>query len=280
MILKNETLKVTFSDPKEYSGTRFDHTLTVKQVELDGTHTFLGHEETPAGIGTGGFGLHCGWLWKKIPSHQSGYPVPGIGILAIPEHQQYSVRENYPFIPARQKELLRTEAHCIVESVIPDFCKVVREVELSGRKITLSSKISNLSSEIFDIEEYCHNFIQFDGYPIDQNVRVTFCSPLFHSVVRGELAVGTNCYEPIAFDETLGTIALACEPYGQNGYPDTVTLSDRRTGTYVTIRDGFIASRGYQWMSEYCICPESFHQMNIHPQKEVQFFKEYTFGMR
>lgn len=279
MILKNSTLKILVSDPEEYSGTRFDHTLTVKQVELAGKHTFLGHEETPAGIGTGGYGLHCGWLWRKPVTLQSGYPIPGIGVLAIPEHQDYSIRENYPFIPATQKEILRTEVHCIVESVIPDFCKVVREVELSGGTITLSSRISNLSTEIFDIEEYCHNFVQFDGYPIDQNVRVAFRGPLLHSVVRGELAVGSNWYEPVTFDEALGTIALACEKSAYSEYPDTVTLSDRRTGTYVTIRDGFIASRGYQWMSEYCICPESFHQMTIYPLKEVQFFRDYTFGI-
>jgi len=151
MTLSNDSLKVSISDPEEYCGTRFDHTLTVKQVELNGMHTFLGHEETPAGIGTGGFGLHCGWLWRNPIAHQSGYPIPGIGILTLAEHQDYSIREKYPFIPALQSVVLRSETQYIAESIIPNVCKVGRALELSGNTIPLSTKISNLSTEVFDI---------------------------------------------------------------------------------------------------------------------------------
>jgi hypothetical protein len=278
MTLSNDRLKVSIADPEDYCGTRFDHTLTVKQVELDGKHTFLGHEETPAGIGTGGFGLHCGWLWRNPITHQVGYPIPGIGILTLAEHQEYSIRENFPFIPALRSVVVRSETQYSIESIIPDVCRVVRALDLSGNTITLSTKISNLSTDVFDIEEYCHNFIQFDGYPIDHHVQVAFSGPLLHSVVRGELKIGSHWYEPVTFDTTLGTIALACEKQEVSEYPHTVTLFDQRTGTYVSIHDGFSALRGYQWISEYCICPESFHQMTIHPQQEERFFRKFSFG--
>jgi len=160
------------------------------------------------------------------------------------------------------------------------FARSVEHLSFRETQLRFPPKISNLSTEVFDIEEYCHNFIQFDGYPIDYHVQVAFSGPLLHSVVRGELRIGSHWYEPVTFDKALGTIALACEKYATSEYPHTVTLSNQRTGTYVSIHDGFSASRGYQWISEYCICPESFHQMTIYPQKEVQFFREFTFGIQ
>jgi hypothetical protein len=104
LTLENERLKVELALPgKVYKGTRFDRGGFIRQITLDGAHTFLGHEQTKAGVGTGGIGMIHGWLWKDDALYEAApvggyFPILGVGTARKTDARAFDVRREYEIL--------------------------------------------------------------------------------------------------------------------------------------------------------------------------------------
>ena len=268
--LRNGLLEADIEDNDAYRGTRFDHTLLISQVRFKG-HSFLGIERTPAGTGTGGKGLYSGWLWRKRIRHGGAYPMPGIGWLDIPEGAEYSIRENYPYRPAAFSMPRITESEITAESHMAGFCHVMRHVCLEGSSLTIVTTLSNCSNDLFDIEEYCHSFLQFDNHIIDSTYSVMFQAMPAIRMVRGCIKLSGKGYSPMDFDSRLGTIAFSIDEEIQD------MAEIRRDSCSVSIIDNPRPLRGYHWISEAALCPESYQSLILRPGESGTFSRTFTF---
>lgn len=272
-ILKNNHLEIFIDDNTKYTGTRFDHTLLISQVILDNEHTFLGIEKTPAGTGTGGVGLYSGWLWKKEIRRNGKYPMPGIGWLHIPENEEYSIRKNYDYDPALINIEKETCSEIIIESIMPDFCRVMKRATINKSELTIETSLYNDYHEPFVIEEYCHNFIMIDNHVIDHNYSVHFpCIPTIE-MVRGSIELSDKYYSPVGFEKKIGTIALSMKEH----IPDSVEVKNGICS--VKISESSMPGRIYHWISEAAICPEAYQDMSIFPGDIGKFSRTYSFSL-
>lgn len=281
--LKSEALCITLSNIDKYLGTRFEHFPFIDQVVLDGKHTFLGMEKTINGYGTGGVGLMNGWLWKnpeQIEKIMNKYPILGVGIIELQDHETYSIRENYPVEFVEIKQLVKEENVISFELFQKDFYgysyKMVRTFEVKENKLILKTKITNLGKKKILAEQFCHNFIMFDQHAIDSSYKISLDGIKNLNLVRGEILLDSNYYFPMKFDSQQGSLAFSCT-YASNK-SRIIRIENQSIKTFVEIVDSFTSKRFYHWLSNWCLSPESFCEVNLEENQSEEFSKIFTFG--
>lgn len=285
MLLSSGRLTVDISDDTSRSGCRFDRTLSIRQVTLDGRHTFLGHERTKDGIGTGGFGLQFGFLWDSDPpvSRQPGgegkcrhvYPLLGVGNLSIPKGERYSVFGSYGVEPAKITCCERSDSHIQFRCLQPGLAIITRTLSLSGTDLCVQTTCRNLSSIRFSAEEYCHNFLRFDSKPISGAQETVFAAPPFLSPVKGEFLIDGDILHVGRFSDDTGTVSAHilgtadCSPH-------VVRVQDTGIGSSVTLTDEFLPHKVYCWASPWAICPEVFFLLELGPGEQVSWTRRIS----
>lgn len=274
MIIQNEQLTVEIAEPDVYTGTRFDHTLAVRQIHSrrPAPHSFLGYERTSKGRGTGGFGLQFGFLWIEAPPVQPSrtcegsveYPVLGAGLLSIPDTDRYSIFGSYDSIPP-EVSLQRVgddcvTAHCIQAGLV----SISRTLSLCGRTLILQTECTNLSTLTFSAEEYCHNFFRFDAAPVSTAYEIAFDSCISASAVKGRFDIQGNSLRIGTFDPETETISAHINETRPR-HPHRLVVTNSTTGSSLILADEFIPRRVYCWASRWAICPEVFFALKLSP---------------
>ncbi|WP_320128575.1 hypothetical protein [uncultured Sphaerochaeta sp.] len=286
LILRNNHLLVELAKPgKVYGGSRFDRGGFIKQITLDNTHTFLGKEQTKNGLGTKGLGMIHGWLWKEAGFlGQAEYmPVIGVGTLHNPTKKPYDLKESYEVEQAMHTVLAQDSQYVSITShqVFSDYLnlEIERSFSLEENQVTITSTIRNLGTMHLKAEEYNHNFLCFDEQYIDSTYKVSANSePMDISIVRGEVISGMNYYRPLFFEENLGTLALTfdCRHYANES---VLTIENEKTHTRMILTDSFRPSRTYHWISPWCLCPETFKNINLKSGETETFTRSISVQM-
>ena len=283
MILKNDRIFVEISNPGEYQGSRFDHLPAIRQIVLDDTHSFLGVERTKNGVGSNGFGLQCGFLWRDetfaraIQNKTGYYPLIGVGKLDLGVDESYNIQQPYPTIAPHITVVRHTERGVEAFSLDDGIARIQRTITLTGLDIVLATTVTNLSDHSYAFEEYCHNFLQFDFSPIDDQYCCTMSYDPVYSVVRGAAEIGRNWYRPTVFEHILGTLALI--PATEGSFDQTVvSVEHAKIGTRIQCIDDFGPSKTYHWISPYALCPENYRVCNLAPGEAVDFVRTFTVG--
>ena len=281
--LKSKNLCIDFSDIDQYLGTRFEHFHFIKQVVLDKTHTFLGIEKTINGQGTGGVGLMSGWLWKapeQIKKIRNQYPILGVGVVNLKDNEQYSIRENYPVEFVQTKQVMKKENLFSCELFQKDFYgysyKILRTFEVKDNKLILKTRIENLGEKKIIAEQFCHNFLMFDQKMIYSSYKISLYGIKDLNIVRGKILLDKDYYFPKEFEQEQGSLALS---FNYASDKSRITrIENKATGTFVEIEDSFTSKRFYHWLSNWCLSPESFVELNLEKNETEEFSKTYTFG--
>jgi hypothetical protein len=287
VVLRNQHVEVEIALPgREYTGCRFDQGGFIKQITLDGKHTFLGKEQTKRGKGTKGLGMIHGWLWKNTDRYDqtpvgSYFPILGAGSLLKPDSQPYSFMRSYEFIgnqhewdTAGQDSVTFCSYQALSDT---SKVKIERTFTLCDHSVRISSTITNLGEEPILAEEYNHNFLSFDQHMITKEYKVFSNYPLKAQMVRGTIGLEAKAFTPLAFDEENDTIAFTPEGFGTEECCIT-TIENARTNTKAVLTEHFKVERAFVWISPWCLCPEYFKLVDLKKGEVDTFVRSIEVG--
>jgi len=277
LTLSSERLEVQFASMEDNPSTRFEHIPYVRQVVLDGKHTFLGKERTKDGPGTRGAGLMHGWLSDDTGT-DGKYPVLGVGVAEL-QGEQYSVRKDYPckFADIAVKEKTDTQiSFCLTQgNVKGQSWRIERSYLVEGTCLTVSACIWNTGETLLAGREYCHNFFFFDEVSNGDSYTIKMRGVPDLHVVRGSIIHGDAWYKPYQFDKTLGTLAVSYD-HDEDAL-HRVVVSNELTGTEVTVLNRFSPCAWYHWHSPWCVSPEAYCGFRLEKGQSCEIRREYQF---
>ena len=150
IILSNNRVEVVISKPgKGYTGTRFDWSGIVKQVTLDGKHTFLSTERPGEYDPSLGFGL-------------MGQFEPAFLRMAEGEYKEEVYENSVIFI----KDLEKDEKG--------RGYKFEKRLILEGSKLIIGCTLTNYGDKAINLGEYNHNFFIINQEPVSENYELKF----------------------------------------------------------------------------------------------------------
>lgn len=286
-ILKKDNLTIVISKPgMEYSGSRFDWTGIIRDIEYKG-HSFCTKEQLVKNKGTGGIGF-CNefGIDKPIGYDEIGigesFPKIGTGLITKENQDAYDF-----FAPLKVQGLeiieeVITEGKYKVSSVIDDnngyTIKLSKIISIDKDVLSIFYFLENEGSKKILTNEYNHNFISIDGDFIGENY-----SLYMPQVKKVHKVVGD--YE--VFDQTKGkTIEWKKEPNGDfyglmdiGEYPEGFNWELKHHKAKVGIREcsGIKVSKMAVWGYNHVVCPELFIDIDLEPNTVMSWTRSYEF---
>lgn len=257
-VLQNERLKVEIANSGElYTAPRFDWAGIVRQVTLDGAHTFLS-EESPA-----------------MTTAKNG----GIGITGSFEPAPAPFLQ---MVHYRAEQVSDTEVLFTGGTQMLSCCK---KLTVWDNCLELTHRVQNLGKDAISFGEYNHNFMLIDKAPFGPAYQVHFSFPAkltgrqeghYNRLrVQGQTMVVTE-----AFGEPPEDALTQIEGFDGIAMPYTWELVHVPSGLYVRETDDF-PIRTYQfWCRKDNICSEIFIQNRLQPGQTAQWKRIYSFGRK
>ena len=285
LTLSNEFLQVQVLLDWYYKGSRYDWGGTIGQVTVNG-HTFLSKEQNADGsTGLGGIGLTNVWEWTDTSIYDRTamadyFPLPGVGLLKKVDTSPFLFTKTYQVEPYKRQ--ISVEQDSVTIRTLPYFCQntameTVKSYHLEKNKLVVSFHITNTGSEEIHATEFCHNFFQFDGHPIDGTYCLRFPYSIQPELRRGELVISRDRYRLGAFDAPTNSTAFWIKGW-QGLQHHWMELSNETLGMSVLIEDLFPVCRFYSWNNPWAFCPETFAPIDLAPGEETSYSRVYHFS--
>ncbi len=181
--IRSDRLQVEIARPGTiYSGSRFDWSGFITQVQLDAMHTFCMPESLEPGKGTGGIGL-CNEFGNDMPvgfddaAPGSAFPKLGIGLLTRDEKpynffRPYPIETNFIFEVEIGENLVTFTVE--PEPVNGYAARLTKSISVMGRTLQISYHLRNLGKKPIVTNEYCHNFLGIDQQTIGPDYTLSF----------------------------------------------------------------------------------------------------------
>lgn len=257
-VLQNDRLIVEIADSGElYRAPRFDWAGIVRQVTLDGVHTFLSEESA------------------AMTAEKNG----GIGIIGSfePAPTPFLQKANYKAV-----QLSHTEA---IFSCKTTHVSCTKKLRLENNRLEITHRVENLGNAPFTFGEYNHNFMLIDRFAYGPDYELHFSFP---AQLTGRKEGHYNRFN------LNGQTLVVTEPFGEppedaltqiEGFaglqlPYTWELLYRPTGLYVRETDDFSIWKYQFWCRRDTVCSEIFVKNHLTPGDSVTWKRIYTFGKK
>ncbi len=283
IILQNGRLKVEIMRPgEEYRGGRYDWSGIVRQVTLDGKHTFL-QSESPESMG--GRGLVGLWEFKNNDFFDEvdlgeEFPMMGIG-LCTRFSNVFDRAEDFRITPfLRNTEVREDEGYASFET-LPMMCHgramyQFKELWIDENDLYIRQTISNVGSKKLELQEFNHNFMCFDGHPVDRSYKLTPCYKPIPDVRRGLFGVESDGIRVIELDGPTESSAVKLDGF-QGQTSNFMRISNDDNGLAVDVTEDFPIIRAYNWFCPQAFCCETFFDADMEPGEEKCFTRKYSF---
>ena len=300
IVLRTADLEVTFKGAEAWPfSERFAGAGVVEQVVLHKKHRFCQPEQKlPGRVTCHGQGLCSEFVWDQLAGEAAEgqfFPKIGVGLLRQrPEGGAYDMWKHY------ETEAFPTEVYVSGNRVIyrqkPRSCldiavELTRTAEVYRNIITIVTKLKNVGKRTVTPEEYHHNFVAIDDYPVGPGYQLEIpfdgtLAELEESTVRigdyrtpvkeviktsGQTVfwkkqmTGTACHKV-----TEENRILDCPQYWWR-------LSHQDSPAAVEEHVNFVPSGLVVWGIEHCIWPEVYGRWHVEPGKEKVMVRTWRF---
>ena len=246
--LKSDRLEVQLLYPGEgYVESRFDWSGIIKQVILDGRHTFLSEESEEMTFNkTGGIGL--------ISSFE---PAPADGLFNMTGYitdiiDDSSVKFIYEYL----------------SNIKDKGLKFIKTVTVEGTSLAINHKIINLSDTYVKFGEYNHNFILIDNHKVgaEYEINVPFTIKLT-DVMAGKYNILGISERKIGFEKGFENAKddalIQIKGYELCDCPYSWEIIYKPDGIRIRETDDFEISKYQLWCNANTICNEIFVERTL-----------------
>ena len=289
-LIENKHLAVEIVHPQCESpnkGPRFEWCGMVRQVTLDGKHTFCRVAAKPNKINDGvGLAEECAEpLGFEEATEGEGFVKVGIGVLKKHNNEPYGFWKDYPIVQVPEFDVHRNRDSVTYTQTVHGprgwayrYSKTVALVR-NEPQLLICHKLENIGQKPIKTTQYNHNFMIFDGKPVGPGyvMRLEF---------RPTPEPGTDVRGIIQFTD--GGVAYAT---GFDGKPvfvsikgftnaveqNRIVVENPDAGTGVTIVGDFPIAKLHFFTTPEMICPEPFIALNLAPGQEQEWTRTYTF---
>ena len=286
IILQNDRLKVEIMQPgEEYRGGRYDWTGMTRQVTLDGKHTFL-QAESPESMG--GRGLVGLWEYKSedfFYETELGdkFPMMGIGLCSR-FSPVFDRAEDFQITPFLRSTQVSDDKTYVSFETQPALCGgramyQFKEMWIDENDLYIRQTVKNVGTKHLDLQEFNHNFMCFDGHPVDRSYKLTPCYKPIPDVRRGLFGVENDGIRVIELDGPTNSSAVKLDGF-QGMSSHFMRISNDDNGMYVDVSEDFPIIRAYNWFCPEAFCCESFFDAEMDPGEEKTFTRKYTFACK
>lgn len=260
-VLENERLQVKIAETGElYTASRFDWAGIVRQVTLDGVHTFLSEESVSmTAAKNGGIGITG-----------SFEPAPAVFL----QQAAYSAEQ--------------TSGTIVVFSCQTPKLACSKKLCLQGTQLELTHAVKNLGTETVSFGEYNHNFMLIDGHGYGPAYQVQFPVAIQLTGRKEGHYNRFNLQERVlTVTESFGqppedalTQISGLEGVDGAKLPYTWELLHVPTGLYVRETDDFPIWKYQFWCRRDNVCNEVFTKQALEPGMAATWKRIYTFGKK
>lgn len=283
IIIKNERLTASVAVPGEtYRRSRYDWSGMVRQVELDGKHTFFSGER-PGGLD--GVGLSSAVEWMDTKYHDAcaiadTFPMLGIGLCRRGDMNPFGFTKDYTVLPF--DHVIESTESSVTMKTLPRICQGVaveetKTITLEGNSLRCHYAFRNVGEVAIHATEFVHNFFKFDDITVDDSYELRLPYNVTARMRRGELKLLPYGYKLGEFDAPSQSSAFFVEGYeGLSAH--WMRLSHEKSGLSVLVEDDFPVVRFYGWNISDAFCPETFVQIDAEPGETFEYDRVYTFN--
>jgi hypothetical protein len=289
LVMENNRLKVEIAYPGAlYDGSRFDWMGWIKQVTLEGKHTFCSQESLQDGHGSGGFGLCSEFgIFEPIGFEDCEpgdvFPKLGVGLLLRQDAEEYDFMHPYRVTPFPVVVEQQADGSLLFVSE-PLACRgyevaYSKKIRLDDNRLILDFELHNRGSRTIKTTEYNHNFVSINekkvgpGYALDlpyQSAVMERAHPLLKD------RNGTLYWqdEPQA-NEAFYALTRAFKP--NDAEKSTWTLIHEPSGVGMSETLDRPLLRFAVWGEKHVVSPELFHEVLLEPGQALHWSRTYTF---
>ena len=296
MKLKNERLKITFTNPSEMISPRFSHAGFITEVLLDDKWQFcmpeqiLPNRRNSKGCGLSGeFVLATGELAKE----GEWFFKPGVGLVKqTADFQRFNIFGTYevkPFPVTIEHTDDQTITFFQKGTVWNGYGADIRKTyHLQDNQLILDIEVANIGTEKFELNEYQHNFVSLDQIPSGPGYHLTLpCDKNLRMIEQATLRQGDEHPMPSAvyvqgntiyWNQSLNQRILYHESYEiDENAPRHWILKHENCPVSVREDVDFCPSMIIVWAVEHCICAELCHTVQLAPGETTCWQRRWTF---
>lgn len=288
-ILNNKILKVELGEPGElYRGSRFDYSGNIRQITLNGKHTFCGLEKTSYshfyGFGlVNEFGIECPLNYNE--SDQGEYFIKiGVGKLKKEDKGTYDFFKEYEKLTFDVKIKQNNELSVEYHSLSPElngfkyfYCK---KIEIRDNTLLINYCIENKGCKEILTTEYCHNFIAVDYCETgkDYNLEFEFSlqPDLFSEFVDHDNLINVKGNN-ISWSGTPQNEFFIGNINGNKSFKPFWSLKNYKTKAGISESVSSDCFKANLWGTKHVVSPELFYRFNIKPGEQKTWTRMYTF---
>ncbi len=266
---------------------RFARAAFIKQVTLDGTHTFCGPEPVRAYLPrSGGAGIcseiKANELIKEAPVGGK-FPKFGVGLLTKPDEADYNFRRKYACEPfkirteiSRDTAVFRTEMPACMGYCLED----TRRVAVKGNELEIRYRFVNTGEKPLELGEYCHNFIHIDENPIGSDYYLEMALKRRQDGCRAKEPEGKTVgkgmgYTWSGYDEHPCSLFVDPKDIAEKDF--YWKLSHAKNPCTVSEYTSFRPARILLWCVDFNISPECYHVFRLEPGAAVEYWRRWVF---
>lgn len=296
MKLKNERLKITFTNPSEMFSPRFSHAGFITEVLLDDKWQFcmpeqiLPNRRNSKGCGLSGeFVLATGELAKE----GEWFFKPGVGLVKqTADFQRFNIFGTYevkPFPVTIEHTDDQTITFFQKGTVWNGYGADIRKTyHLQDNQLILDIEVANIGTESFELNEYQHNFVSLDQIPSGPGYHLTLpCDKNLKMIEQATLRQGDEHPMPSAVYVQGNTIYWNQSLNQRILYHESYEIDENASRHWilkhencpVSIREDvdFCPSMIIVWAVEHCICAELYHTVQLAQGETTCWQRRWTF---
>ena len=293
IILQNGILKVEIAEPGEHpnDGVRFDRAGFITDVVLNNVQHFCGNEnKNNIHKTTYGRGLCCEYKMDVSSEAEIGkrYPKLGVGLVLKENEERYHFTGSYDieYFPVEVK----AEGSCAVFRTAAVPCcgyaaEQVKTISIEGNILTVEFELKNVGEKRIETFEYCHNFINIDGYAMSDDyvletpmMKDFGYDPIISNYTKAPSKLAA-CGRGFTFTDVNKDIILAdIETDGiDTALPFVWKLKNKAAKASILAEDLYTPAAVCIWTTDHVICPEFMHAISIEPGESCKWYRKMTF---
>lgn len=291
--LNNGILRVEIAEPGEHPNdrARFDRAGFITEVVLNNELRFCANENRnnrhPT---TFGRGLCCEFKLNTSEMVKVGerYPKLGVGLILKEKDEPYRFFESYniEYFPIDCSSDGTTAVfHTHALPCIGYAAEHNKKVSIEGNTLTIDFEIINTGEKEIETEEYCHNFINIDGYSVGPDYLLEtpmlrdFGSNPITNRSTGEPSKLTGCGKGFTYSDLCSDIILApIDTEGMSGeIPFKWKLSNKAACASISAEDYYTPTSIVFWTTDHLIAPEFIQTIRIKPGESYSWTRKMTF---
>ncbi|MEJ8305066.1 hypothetical protein [Saccharibacillus sacchari] len=287
-IVNGDELTVTIRVPETCTGTRFDRTGWITQVRLESAGIdFCVPESLIAGQGTGGEGLSGEFGIDQAIGYDEAVPGEtfvklGIGALTKIDEEGYNFARTYPVEAYEVRtEVGRSEIRFTMN--VPEHngyaAKLVKKIQIDGRRLHVHYKLDNLGSKKISTNEYVHNFMGIGGHAVgpDYVLNLPYAPKLN---ILGDGGVEDKLQlspDRVTWNAEAGGEYYALYEGFANGEDPYWELRHTPSGAGVSESGDFDAAKLGLWGAGHVVAPEVFIDLELEAGESREWVRTYAF---